>query len=382
MDAHQIIAKLVSFPTVSSESNLDLMHWIRDYLDQYDVQSHILPSEDGIKANLYATIGPSVAGGIVLSGHTDVVPVTGQSWKSDPFQTVTRGGRMYGRGTCDMKGFVGIALAAVPAMVAKGLKRPIHLAFTHDEEIGCVGAPFLISELVAKLPPVDAVIVGEPTNMKIIENHKGLIAGYLEVKGRNAHSSMPQLGVDANLAAHRWMSEAIALTDDLGARSHPDRGFEPACSTINFGVISGGHAFNIISADCRIDWSVRVVPGDRPEDIIATLQAAADNIDRQLKCEDAACGAVLRVETQVPPFQSEAHPVAADLCRRLTGDNGRDRVVSFATEAGQFQQAGYSVVVCGPGSIEQAHKPDEYIELSQIAAGEALLHSIIDSLAQ
>ena len=366
MKALKILEILVAFPTVSSSSNLDLMAWVAGYLDRYGVKSHLVPNEDGTKTNLYATIGPATAGGIILSGHTDVVPVEGQDWHSAPFETVIKDGRVYGRGTCDMKGFLAIVLAAVPAMVAADLKRPIHLAFTYDEEVGCLGAPPLIAELVKVLPPVDAVFVGEPTSMKVIENHKGMVTGSVMITGRDAHSSMPHLGVDANLAAHHWMSEILKLGASLASKRQPGSTFEPPISTINIGVLSGGNAVNIVAGKCHIGWSLRVMPTDDAAEIIAEIQRATAKVDFALKAQDGNCGATLVIHTEVPSFKVEPTPTAANLCRSFTGENNKDQVVSFATEAGQFQLAGYSVAVCGPGSIEQAHKPNEFIALSEM----------------
>lgn len=377
MNALKILEILVAFPTVSSNSNLDLMTWIAGYLDRYGIKSHFVPNNDGRKTNLYATIGPANAGGIILSGHTDVVPVEGQDWHTAPFETVIKDGRVYGRGTCDMKGFLAIVLAAVPAMVVADLKRPIHLAFTYDEEVGCLGAPRLIAELVKVLPPVEAVFVGEPTNMKVIENHKGMVTGSVMITGRDAHSSMPHLGVDANLAAYHWISEMLKLGTSLASKRQLGSTFEPPISTINIGVLSGGNAVNIVAGKCHIGWSLRVMPTDDAAEIIAEIKSATAKIDVALKAQDGDCGAVLIIHTEVPSFKMEATPTAANLCRSFTGENNKDQVVSFATEAGQFQLAGYSVVVCGPGSIEQAHKPNEFLALSEIELGEEFLRKVI-----
>jgi acetylornithine deacetylase len=307
-----------------------------------------------------------------------VVPVDGQIWNTPPFELTERDGRAYGRGTCDMKGFVSVVLAAVPEMVAADLAKPIHFAFTYDEELGCLGAPSLIAELVKQLPPVDAVVVGEPTNMKVIENHKGMMSGHVFITGRDAHSSMPQLGVDSNLAAHRWISDVIKLTGDLEKRAKDDSPFAPPFSTINIGMLKGGSATNIVAGTSDIGWSARIMDHDQPSEIIAYLQDATDRLDARLKSQSEDCGAVLSVDTEVPALKPEANPVAADIARAITGDNQPNKVVSFATEAGQFQTVGYSAVVCGPGSIEQAHKPNEFIELSQIEICETFVSKIIE----
>ncbi|MBU2866417.1 acetylornithine deacetylase [Pacificibacter marinus] len=378
MKSIDVLKKLVAFNSEPSRSNLDLLDWVESYLADYGITATRVYDAGGTKANIYARVGPSCAGGIILSGHTDVVPVDGQTWDTPPFELTIRDGRAYGRGTCDMKGFVSTALAALPQMVAENLTRPIYFALSYDEELGCVGAPSMIAELVKKLPPVDAVVVGEPTNMKVIENHKGMMAGHVSIVGRDAHSSMPQLGVDSNLAAHAWMTDIIAVTEKLRAGRQVDSPFDPPYSTINIGTLQGGAATNIVAGTCKIGWSARVMDHDDPAAMIAELQRATDKIDAQLKAQDATCGAVLTIDTQVPALTSEPNPVAADLARSITGDNGRNQVVSFATEGGQFQDGGYSVVVCGPGSIEQAHKPNEFIELSQLEAGDAFIQKIIE----
>ena len=378
MKSIDILRKLVSFNSEPSRSNLDLLDWVEEYLAGYGIEGQRVYDVTLSKANFYATVGPECSGGIVLSGHTDVVPVDGQTWDTPPFELSIRGQRAYGRGTCDMKGFVSASLAALPNMLAADIKRPIHFAFSYDEELGCVGAPSMIAEIVKTLPPVDAVVVGEPTNMKVIENHKGMMAGHVEIVGRDAHSSMPQLGVDANLAAHSWMTDVVAATEELRSRARADSPFDPPYSTINIGTLQGGAATNIVAGTCKIGWSARVMEHDEPAEMIAMIQHATDRIDGQLKAEDASCGAVLTIDTQVPALKSEPNPVAADLARSITGDNGRNRVVSFATEGGQFQDGGFSVVVCGPGSIEQAHKPNEFIELSQLDACDDFITKIIE----
>lgn len=378
MKTIDVLTKLVAFNTEPSRSNLELLDWVESYLATYGVTAKRVYNEDCTKANLYATVGPMVEGGVVLSGHTDVVPIDGQVWDTPAFEVTIKDGRAYGRGTCDMKGFVAATLAALPDMMAADLQRPIHFAFTYDEELGCIGAPSLVAELVQELPPIDAVVVGEPTNMRVIESHKGMMAGHVEIIGRDAHSSMPQLGVDANLAAHQWMTDIIAATEAFKTRAQDDSPFAPPFSTINIGTLQGGAATNIVAGTCTIGWSARVMDHDDPAQIIAELQSATDRIDAQLKSADEACGATLSIATQVPALRPDVPPVAADMARAFTGDNQRNKVVSFATEGGQFQDGGYSAVVCGPGSIEQAHKPNEFIDLSELDACDAFLHKVIE----
>jgi len=372
--------RLISFDTTSRDSNLALIAYVEAFLSAHGVTSRRVSNPEATKANLYATIGPSVPGGVVLSGHTDVVPVDGQNWTSDPFVLTRRGGRLYGRGTCDMKGFIALALATVPAVAKGETARPIHLALTYDEEVGCLGAPSMIRELVADLPAPVAVIVGEPTNMEVVSGHKGISTWRISVTGHEAHSSLTHLGVSANMVAVRLMNQLVELAEGLERHGDSASRFHPAHATITIGQINGGTAVNILARECTFIFDLRAAPGQDPEAIIAPFLTACDAADAVLKRRypDAGVNVVRRSAT--PSFAPEPDGDAERLARRLAGDNGPARVVSYAAEAGQFQGAGFSTIICGPGSIEQAHQPDEYLEVAQFERGAAFMARLHDAV--
>ncbi len=375
-----VISKLVEFDTVSRNSNLQLIDWVREYLAQFEVASHIIESPDGKKANLLATIGPAVAGGVVLSGHTDVVPVDDQVWNSDPFKVTQRDARLYGRGTCDMKGFVGISLAKVPDMLKADLKKPIHLAFSYDEEVGCIGAKIMAPQMPDFLPDIKAVIVGEPSEMKVVEQHKGFFGAQVQFDGIEAHSSLPFLGVSANVAAAKFMAALIRMDEEFAEDRLEGSLFTPPHATVNIGRVSGGTASNIIPNRCTVDLSVRLMPGADTNKLISRLRDEIGEVREWMRQQNPDCDVKLEFEPETAGLSKEAAGEAAMLCRRLSGDNS-DNVVSYGTEGGVFQKAGYSAVVCGPGSIEQAHKPDEFIEVSQIRACETFIGKLINEQA-
>ena len=364
--AIEMIEKLVGFPTVSRDSNLDLIRFVRDYLAQYGVESHVVPNAEGTKGNLYATVGPSVEGGVVLSGHTDVVPVDGQPWDSDPFTVTERGGRLYGRGTCDMKSFSACGLALVPEMVAADLKRPIHFALSYDEEVGCQGAPSMIAELVEHLPAPRAVIVGEPSDMRLVNAHKGISGFETVVTGHEAHSSQTHRGVSAVMNAARLIHFLDEMARECASRPKPESGFVPPYTTIHVGMVRGGTAGNIISRECRFVWDLRNMPDDEPQTYLERFEAyCRDEVLPEMREVAPEADIVTRGHYRTPGLRAEPGSAADALVRALTGDNDTG-VVSYGTEAGQFQEAGFSTIVCGPGSIDQAHQPNEFIELSQV----------------
>ncbi len=377
--AIDILERLVSFASVSAHSNLDLIRWIRDYLAEYDIRSELVPAPDGqAKANLWASIGPDAPGGLVLSGHTDVVPVEGQPWASDPFTLAQREGRLYGRGTSDMKGFIALCLALVPEMRARPLRVPIHFAFSYDEEVGCLGAPHMIAELGRRLPKPALAIIGEPTELKLGTRHKGCYSFETEVTGRDGHSSQTQKGANAIVAAAAIVAELDRIAEELKSSPFSDANFEPSYPTINVGRIDGGTAVNIIARHCSVHWDFRATPGADPTLVLPRLEAAiASTILPRLQRVAPEASIVTRPRAHVPPLADEPAGAAETLVKFLTGAN-QTIGLAFATEAGQFQQAGLSAIVCGPGSILQAHQPDEFIELSQMAAGEQFLRKLID----
>lgn len=375
-----MIARLVGFDTVSRRSNMALIDWVRDYLAGYGVESRLVPSPDGAKANLFATIGPMTEGGVVLSAHTDVVPVDGQPWDTDPFTLVERDGRLYGRGTADMKSFPAVALALLPDILEAGLKRPLHLALSYDEEVGCIGAPAMIARIAGELPRPSAVIVGEPTSMGVVLAHKGCYVLRTSVTGHEVHSSQIDRGVSAVMTAARLVTLVGDMAAENAAAADPACGFDPPFTTLQVGTIEGGTAANITARHCSFVWDIRPLPGDdwtryrdRFEAECARLRAAMRRIspDCDIRTEQLA---------GVPGLAPEPDGPAAQLCHALTGRNDAG-MVSFAAEAGQFQEAGLSTVLCGPGSIDQAHQPNEYIDIAQVTACEGFLRDLVRRLA-
>jgi acetylornithine deacetylase len=376
------LGRLIAFDTTSRDSNLALIAHVETLLSDLGVASRRVSNADGSKANLLATIGPRAEGGVVLSGHTDVVPVDGQAWTSDPFTLQRREDRLYGRGTCDMKGFLALALAAAPDFVGARLTRPVHLAFSYDEEIGCLGAPALIREITASLPTPAAVIVGEPTNMEAVSGHKGIASFKVTVLGHEAHSSLTHLGASANMAAIRLMASLVALAEQLERQADPASLFLPKGASLTVGVINGGTALNILARKCVFGFDLRTPPGLEPRAILAGFFAQAQVLDAELKARFPDAGVTIEQRSDVPSLAPQPSGPAEAFARRLTGDNGPTRAVSYAAEAGQFQQAGYSVVICGPGSIDQAHQPDEYVEIAQMERGAAFMARLLEALVE
>jgi len=380
--ARDILETLVGFDTTSRHSNLALIEWVEAYLDGHGVPHRRVPNADGTKSNLLATVGPAVEGGAVLSGHTDVVPVDGQAWSSDPFSIVERDGRLYGRGTCDMKGFLALALAAVPDLVAAKPRRPVHLAFSYDEEIGCLGAPAMIEVIRRELPAPAFVVVGEPTGMVAVNGHKGISYFDVTVTGHEAHSSLTHLGVSAVMEAVKLMASLRELAERLERDADPASPFTPKGATLTIGVVHGGTAGNILARECKFLFDLRCPPGLDPDAVLAPFFAQAQALDAELKARAPQAGVKVRSHPHVPGFAPEPAGAAEAFARRLAGDNGPPRAVSYAAEAGQFQRAGFSTVLCGPGSIEQAHQPDEFVEISQMERGRAFMRRLAEWAAQ
>jgi acetylornithine deacetylase len=382
LSPRQILDKLVSFPTVSRDTNLPLIDWVEDYLESHGVTAHRVWNEDRTKASLYALIGPKVEGGVVLSGHTDVVPVDGQVWSSDPWTVTERDGRLYGRGTCDMKGFVALALAAVPLALAADLKRPLQLALSYDEELGCTGAPPMIAEMARSLPRAAAVIVGEPSRFSVVTGHKGGTGFKVHVKGYEVHSSLIHTGVSAIMAAAPLIDFAnrVNIANAAKPPAALAQMFDPPWTTLHVGMIQGGTAHNITAADCRFSCEIRVVPGEDIEDWVAAFEGHVAQAVAAMQTIRPETGITVARFFSVPPLRPETDGAAEALARRLTGDNGL-HVVSYGTEAGQFQAEGYSAVVCGPGDIAQAHQPDEFLEISEFDAGWSFMQRLVASLS-
>jgi acetylornithine deacetylase len=386
LNAREMMARLVAFPTVSRDSNLDLIAFVQDYLAGHGVESRLVHDETGTKANLYAQIGPSVPGGVVLSGHTDVVPVDGQNWTSDPFRVVERDGRLHGRGTCDMKGFDALGLALVPEMLKAELKRPVQIALSYDEEVGHRGVPSLIAAMRETLPPAAAVFVGEPTSMQVVTQHKGGCSLNTRLRGHEVHSSLVHTGVSAVMNAARlinWhaerMEENRAAAEALGEDA-PGVLFTPPYTTLHNGMIQGGTAGNITAKDCWFTSDIRCLPDESGDDWLARYRAECARVEADMRAVHPDTGISIDVRLCAPGCRQETDGEAERLARLLTGDNGA-HAVSYGTEAGHFQnQGGYSVCVCGPGSIDQAHQADEYVSIAQLAAGEAFMRRLIDHL--
>ena len=376
-----MIRELVPFDTTSSRSNLALIQFVEEYLRSHGIQSRRVADHSGGKANLFATVGPPVAGGVVLSGHTDVVPVAGQDWDTDPFVVVERAGRLYGRGTADMKSFLGAVLAMVPEFLAAGLARPVHLALSYDEEVGCLGVRRLLPTLVESGLDPAAVVVGEPTSMEVVNAHKGVRAFRTTVYGRQSHSSATHRGVNAIMIANKLLGFLRSIAREKAESADPGSEYDPPHATINVGTISGGTALNIVPRRCEFVWEYRPLPSDDSDEI-------RERFDRFVTGEYLpalrAEGVETTIETEqiatVPPFRTVDASSAETLALRLAGHN-RAHVVSYTTEAGLFRDAGFDVVVCGPGDIADAHRPNESIALSQIAACVRFLHRLADRLA-
>lgn len=373
-----VLARLIAFDTTSRNSNLALIEWVEAFLRARGVASRRVVSADGSKANLYAAVGPDVAGGVVLSGHTDVVPVDGQPWSSDPWTLTERGGKLYGRGVADMKSFLALALAHVDDMLAAPLKRPVMLAFSYDEEIGCLGAPAMIAELAALPQAPSAAIVGEPTLMKVVSAHKGVRSFHVEVTGREAHSSLPDAGVSAVMEALKLMRLVAEMAEEARAASHAH--FSPPGPTMTIGRVEGGTASNILARRCEFVWDLRCPEQAQADAIEARFRAAAEKLGAEIKARAPEGGVKVTRRSNTPGLSIARDSAAEALARALTGDN-ETRAVAYAAEAGLFQRAGLPAVICGPGSIGQAHQPDEWIEIAQIEEGARFMRRLIETLS-
>ncbi|WP_372609894.1 acetylornithine deacetylase [Aquicoccus sp.] len=378
----ELMEKLVSFPTVSRDSNLPLVDWVEEYLSGHGIVCHRHYREDNEQAALFAHVGPEVEGGVILSGHTDVVPVDGQPWASDPFTVTERDGRYYGRGTCDMKGFDALALWALVEAKHQGVTRPLQIALSYDEEVGCTGAPPMIRAMQGPLPKAGTVIVGEPSEMRAVTGHKGGIGISTHVVGFEVHSSLMHTGVNAVMEAAKIIDWANRVNAEEMARA-PDEFaamFEPPWTLGHVGTITGGTANNITAKDCRFLMAYRVVPSQSAEEWRDRYVAKLREVEAEMQKIRPEARIDFEQAFDVPGLVPEEEGEAEALVRRLTGDNGT-HVVSYGTEAGQFQAAGYSAVICGPGSIAQAHQPDEFISVAQFNAGHDFMKALLRELA-
>lgn len=371
---------LIGFDTTSRYSNLDLIEWLEAQLGPLGAECIRIENSTGEKANLWARLGPDTPGGLVLSGHTDVVPIDGQDWRTDPFQLTESQGLLYGRGTCDMKGFIALCLAFAPDFAKLNLKRPIHFAFSYDEEVGCQGAPSMIKTMIDQGARPDAVWVGEPSLWQVVSGHKGIMLTEVEVTGKEAHSSLPHLGVSANGEAVDLMHALRNIEKELAQSGDPNSPFDPPYPTLSIGELQGGTATNILAKTCRFAFDLRCPPDFDPNEILAPFYEIAAEKDAKLKARFPECGVRVTKMTDVPGLAVDPDNAAEILLRALTGDNAV-RAVAYATEAGQFHQAGMSSVICGPGSIDQAHKPNEFIARQQLEQGVDIFTKLLRQLA-
>lgn len=376
-----ILQKLVGFDSVSSNSNLPIIGFIEGYLKAYRIHCVRIMSPDNAKANLLARIGPDVEGGIVLSGHTDVVPVEGQEWATPPFTLTEHGGRLYGRGTSDMKSFIAACLAMTPIFAQARLSRPIWFAFSYDEEVGCLGVPHLLDYIDANIPRPGFAIIGEPTNMEVVTAHKGVLSYETVVKGLEYHSSLPQLGVNAIQVAAGLVHFLNGLNTELADTGFRDERFTPPHSTINVGIIRGGTARNIVPKHCSFQWEMRPLPGEDAAALLARFEQHCDTLRESMQRVHPKAGITT---TALSHMDSVTLPGDADAAREFVmqcAKTNQEHVVSYGTEGGVFQSRGISAIICGPGSIEQAHKPDEYIERGQIQACVQFMFDLCERLS-
>ena len=383
LSARELMDRLVGFPTVSRDSNLDLIDFVEEYLMDFGVTSVRVPNEDGTKAALYAHVGPQVDGGVVLSGHTDVVPVDGQAWDTDPFTVTEKDGKLFGRGTCDMKGFDALALSAVPLALEAGIKRPLQIALSYDEEVGCLGAPPMIDHMVAMgMPRADTVLVGEPSMMKVVTGHKGGIGYKMHFRGFEVHSSLAPTGVSAIMMAAKLIDWANEVNAENAAKTPGPLAadFVPPYTTLHVGTIQGGTAHNITAKDCHFGFDFRIVPGEADADWQARFMAKVAELEAEMKAVRPEAGISAEQYFSVPGLCPEEDGAAEALVRKLTGENASN-VVSYGTEAGQFQERGYSAVIWGPGDIAQAHQPNEFVSVDQFKQGEAFMRNLVNTLA-
>ncbi len=380
-NAIDILSQLVSFETVSGSPTQQIITYIQDYLGSHNIQSTLSFDKQGERANLFATIGPEIDGGLVLNGHTDVVPVDGQQWSSNPFELTRRADRLYGRGSVDMKGFLACVLASVPVFKATPLQKPIHIAFSYDEEIGGLGMPGLLESMAGLGYRPSIVLVGEPTNMQLITGHKGGYEMRTEITGLATHSSDPTQGVNAISVAIKLITKIEAIASRFAASPYPASAYHPPYCTFNVGTIEGGTARNATAGWCHFNWEFRPMPDEDGEDIIAEIKNYAEQqLLPDMQALSPKADIKIITEAPVPPLNDTHAEKAANFVSQVTGLNSRN-VVSFGTDAGYFSNDGYSTVVFGPGCISRAHKPDEFIEIKELEQGLAFLKKAAEKLS-
>ncbi len=383
MSAQEILEKLVSFPVYGGQSNLSIIEWIKEYLEAHQVSYHLAPNEEGNKASLHCRIGPAVDGGVILSGHTDVVPVEGQAWTSDPFQLTDKGnGKLYGRGSCDMKGFIACCLACVPEILKADLKKPIYFAFSYDEEVGCLAGPDLvkaIKETYSETPKY--AIIGEPSLMQPVVGQKGICVFETTVHGSAGHSSAIRTEVSSIHESARLIMWLENKMNELIEAGHTDERFTPEHTSIHVGIVHGGIAPNVIADRCTFTWDVRNIPKDSVYDIKKDFDAYV--AEREAVLRERFPGAKIVTKEHHPPVPALDTPeqlAVVDFVRALSGNYELD-TVAYAAEAGQFAEGGFESIICGPGSIDQAHRADEFIAKEQLEKGETFIRDLIRKLS-
>jgi len=375
-----LLASLIAFDTTSRESNLQLIEFVRDYLDRLQVPSTLIFNDERTKANLFATIGTDDRPGIVLSGHTDVVPVDGQPWSVPPFELSEKDGNLYGRGTADMKGYIACVLAAVPGLLAEPLRMPVHIALSYDEEVGCLGVRSLLAELEQRPHKPLLCIIGEPTELKPVLGHKGKLAMRCDVHGAACHSAYAPQGVNAIEYAADLIGELGRIGSRLRAPDLQDSRFDPPFTTVQTGVISGGKALNIVPADCRFDFEIRTLPSQNPKDVAQQLEHyAQQQVLPRMQAVDTRSSISFSELSAYPGLATDAQSQAARLIAAFCGSSAFT-TVAFGTEGGLFDAVGVPTVVCGPGSMDQGHKPDEFVSVEQLQACDSMLERLTLSL--
>lgn len=378
-DVLAMIERLIAFPTVSRDSNLGMIEWIRDYLAGLGVSSRLTYDAAGNKANLFATLGEGSKPGLILSGHTDVVPVQGQAWDTDPFKATIKDGLLYGRGSCDMKSYIATALALAPKFLAGKMDAPLHLAFSYDEEVGCIGVKSLIADLQDMNLKAAGCIVGEPTSMQPVIAHKGTHRFRCSVTGREAHSSYTNLGVNAVEYAARIIVYIRQMADRFAQLETRDYGFTVPYTTMQTGLIRGGLASNIVPKDCIFDFEARTMPGTDASHLLREVESYASKLLPEMLLVEPNAKIAFEQLASAPGLSTNEHEAIVKLAIALSR-NKTSSAVSYGTEAGLFQNAGIPTVVCGPGSIEQAHRPNEFVPLEQVAQCEAFLLRLLDPI--
>lgn len=376
----EMLARLVAFDTTSRGSNLALIAFVEDYVAAHGLKARRIPNAEGTKSNLLISLGPDEPGGIILSGHTDVVPVDDQEWHTDPFEMIERQGKLYGRGTADMKAFSAVALALVPEFQRRRVKRPVHIALSYDEEVGCLGVRPMIADIVKSMPRPALAIIGEPTDMKVVNAHKGIRSFRTTVTGREAHSSQTDKGVNAVMVAAELIVHLSRLADDMRRRGDPSGRFDPPYTTVQAATIEGGTALNILARHCTFQWEFRYLPGTSQDEIAERFVAHTTEMLTHLRKIAPEADIVTNPRAHVPALTPQHDCPAEALAKQLTGRNASE-AVAYGTEAGLFQEAGIPAVVCGPGNILQAHKPNEFIEVAQVDACTAFMRKLIDHVA-